>query len=37
MEYHKIDSLFKRDTKGQFLEGQHSRPEFDALQDLSWE
>lgn len=35
-EYHKIDSVFKRDQKGNFIEGEWSRPEFDYLQDNPW-
>jgi ATP-dependent RNA circularization protein (DNA/RNA ligase family) len=36
-EYHKIHTLFKRDDKGSLLSGQWSLPEFDYLQNNSWE
>lgn len=36
-EYHKIDSVYKRDIKGKFLLGQWSQPEFEYLADLSWQ
>ena len=35
-EYHKIDSVYKRDEKGKFLLGEWSRPEFEYLADLPW-
>lgn len=36
-EYHKIQSLFKRDEKThKFIEGQWSLPEFEYLQDNRW-
>ena len=35
-EYHKIDSIFKRDPKGKFLIGEWSRPEFEYLADNPW-
>lgn len=38
-EYHKIDSVFKRDPDNHyktFLVGEWSRPEFGYLQDLPW-
>jgi len=37
-EYHKIDSIYKRDTTGkEFLWGQFSRPEFGLLSEIKWE
>jgi RNA ligase len=37
-QYHKIDSIFKRDSTGkQMLFGQYSRPEFEYLKDNEWE
>lgn len=35
-EYHKIDSLFKRDQKGKMLWGEFSRPEFEYLWNNRW-
>lgn len=35
-EYHKIQSMFKRDTKGKMLFGDWSWPEFEYLKDLEW-
>jgi len=35
-EYHKIDTVFARDTKGRIIEGQYSRPEFEYLADREW-
>lgn len=35
-EYHKIDSVFKRDERGNFLLGQYSRPEFEYLAHQPW-
>lgn len=35
-EYHKIDSIFRRDTKGRIIDGQYSRPEFEYLADNQW-
>lgn len=35
-EYHKIDSVYKRDERGNFLIGEFSRPEFEYLKDLPW-
>jgi RNA ligase len=35
--YHKIDTLFARDTKGRIIEGQYARPEFEYLADRQWE
>lgn len=35
-EYHKIDSVYKRDERGKFLLGEFSRPEFEYLKDLPW-
>ena len=35
-KYHKINSLFKRDNKGNFITGQFSCPEFEYLFDNQW-
>lgn len=35
-KYHKINSLFKRDDKGNFIMGQFSCPEFEYLFDNKW-
>jgi len=35
-EYHKIDSVFKRDERGKFIIGDFSRPEFEYLKDNPW-
>jgi len=35
-EYHKIDTIFKRDQKGNLLTGQYSCPEFEYLKDNLW-
>ena len=36
-EYHKIQSVFKRDDKThKFIEGQWSLPEFELLKDITW-
>lgn len=35
-EYHKINSLFKRDTKGKIIENAWSLPEFEYLKDNIW-
>lgn len=35
-EYHKIDSVYKRDQKGKFILGEFSRPEFEYLKDSPW-
>ncbi len=35
-EYHKINSVYKRDEKGKFLLGQWSTPEIEYLKDLPW-
>lgn len=35
-EYHKIDSIFKRDERGNFFIGEWSRPEFGYLADNEW-
>lgn len=35
-EYHKIQSIYKRDPKGKFLMGQFSRPEIEFLENLEW-
>lgn len=36
-QYHKIQSLYKRDQKGKMLFGEYSLPEFDYLKDNMWE
>ena len=36
LEYHKINTIFKRDLKGKILYGEWSRPEFEYLKDLPW-
>jgi len=35
-EYHKIQSIYKRNERGKFLEGQWAIPEFQYLKDNSW-
>lgn len=35
-EYHKIDSIFRRDTRGRIIEGDYARPEFEYLADNQW-
>lgn len=36
-QYHKIDSVFKRDPSGKnVLWGDYSRPEFELLKDIEW-
>ena len=35
-EYHKINSIFKRDEKGKMLFGQYSCPEFQYLESCLW-
>lgn len=35
-EYHKIDSIFKRDTRGRIVETEYARPEFEYLADNTW-
>jgi hypothetical protein len=35
-QYHKINSLFKRDQKGKLLLNEYSRPEFEYLKNCSW-
>lgn len=35
-EYHKIDSIYRRDTKGNMLFGEYSRPEFEYLAGNTW-
>lgn len=35
-QYHKIQSLYKRDEKGKMLFGQYSLPEFEYLRDNTW-
>ena len=38
IEYHKIQSIFKRDENThKFIEGQYSLPEFEYLRDNQWE
>lgn len=37
MEYHKIQSLYKRDEKGKMLFGEYSRPEFAYLSLAIWD
>jgi len=34
--YHKIQSIFKRDTKGKFILGHYSTLEIEYLKDLEW-
>lgn len=36
IEYHKIDSVFRRDERGRIVEGEYARPEFGYLADLEW-
>lgn len=36
-EYHKIQSIFKRDQKGNFLIGQYATEEIEYLADNEWE
>jgi hypothetical protein len=35
-EYHKIDTVFARDTKGRIVEGTYARPEFEYLANNEW-
>lgn len=35
-EYHKIDTVFKRNERGKILIGEYSRPEFEYLRDKPW-
>jgi len=35
-EYHKINSVFKRDERGKFILGDWSTPEFEYLQNNQW-
>ena len=35
-EYHKIQSVYKRDERGNMLFGEYSLPEFDYLRDNYW-
>jgi hypothetical protein len=35
-EYHKIQSVYKRDLKGRFIEGEWSLPEFEYLKNNEW-
>lgn len=34
--YHKINTIFQRDVKGNILEGQYSTPEIEYLKDNDW-
>ena len=36
-EYHKIQSLYKRDQKTKKFTAQYSLPEFELLKDIEWE
>lgn len=36
-EYHKINGVFKRGEKGDFIHGDWALPEFDALQECKWD
>ncbi len=36
-EYHKINSIFKRDEKGRFITTEYSRPEFEFLRNCPWQ
>mgnify|MGYP001604261791 FL=1 len=36
IEYHKINSLYKRDPRGKMLFGDYSCPEFEYLQNNEW-
>ncbi len=36
MKYPKINSIWKRDEKGQVIEGEYSLPEFEFLKDCEW-
>ena len=35
-EYHKIQTIFKRDEKGKIIEGDYSLQEFKILKDIEW-
>lgn len=35
-QYHKIQTVYKRDDKGHILVGEWTRPEFEYLKDLQW-
>lgn len=35
-EYHKINSLWKRDERGKIMRGEFSTPEFEILADVPW-
>lgn len=35
-EYHKIQTIFKRDLKGKIIESEYSCPEFEFLKDNEW-
>lgn len=37
MEYQKINSIFKRDQKGNFIESKYAQPEFELLKDMIWQ
>ena len=36
LTYQKINTLYKRDTKGNIMMGDYSRPEFEYLHDVKW-
>lgn len=36
-QYHKIDSIYKRDERGNFIQGTWANPAFGYLQDNYWE
>jgi len=36
-KYPKINSIYKRDEKGNFITGKYSEPEIEYLKDLDWE
>lgn len=36
MEYHKIQSIYKRDERGRFIDGQWTSPVFEYLRNNSW-
>ena len=35
-EYHKINTLWKRDVNGRIIEGQYSTPEYEYLKNSQW-
>ncbi len=35
-EYHKIQTIFKRNNKGNLIVGKYSRPEIEMLKDINW-